>query len=172
LPAAAIRHALAAKDFARTADLAELAWPAMDGRFQAATWLGWAKALPDEMVRTRPVLSVAYAWALLNGGELEVAQARLSDAEGWLDTSVESGERPGDSGAPASPERAAEPVMADEAQFRALAASIATARAYLAQARGDIPSSVIEGRRARPVASGRPSPARAGCRAPGPRTVG
>jgi LuxR family maltose regulon positive regulatory protein len=32
LPADAIRYALAAKDFARAADLAELAWPAMDGR--------------------------------------------------------------------------------------------------------------------------------------------
>jgi LuxR family transcriptional regulator, maltose regulon positive regulatory protein len=148
LPADAIRHALAAKDFARAADLAELAWPAMDGRFQAATWLSWAKALPDEMVRARPVLSVAYAWALLNGGELEAAEARLSDAEGWLDTSVESGERSEDSGAPARPERTAELVIADEAQFRALPASIATARAYLAQARGDIPSSVTYGRRA------------------------
>src|SRR5262249_46923371 len=144
----AIRHALAAKDFARAADLAELAWPAMDGRFQAATWLGWAKTLPDELVRARPVLGVAYAWALLNGGALEAAEARLSDAERWLDTSVESGERSEDSVTPASPERAAEPVIADEAQFRALPASIATARAYLAQARGDIPSSVIEGRRA------------------------
>jgi LuxR family maltose regulon positive regulatory protein len=27
--------------------------------------LGWLKALPDELVRARPVLSVAYAWALL-----------------------------------------------------------------------------------------------------------
>src|SRR5262249_44275939 len=131
LPADAIRHALAAKDFARAADLAELAWPEMDGRFQAATWLGWAKALPDEIVRARPVLSVAYAWALLNGGELEAAEARLSDAERWLDTSMESGERPAASVAPASPERVAEPLMADEARFRALPASIATAHAYL-----------------------------------------
>ena len=94
LPADAIRHALAAKDFARAAGLIELAWPAMDGRFQSATWLGWAKALPDELVRARPVLSVAYAWALLNGGELEAAEARLWDAERWLDTSAESSERP------------------------------------------------------------------------------
>lgn len=139
LPADAMRHALAAKDFARAADLAELAWPEMDGRFQAATWLGWAKALPDEVVRARPALSAAYAWALLNGGELEAAEARLSDAERWLGTTMERGERP---------ERMAEPLVADELQFRALPASIATARAYLAQARGDIPNSVIHGRRA------------------------
>src|SRR5437879_3746791 len=84
-PADAIRHALAARDFERAAGLVELAWPAMDGRFQAATWLDWARALPDALVSDRPVLSVAYAWALLNGGELEVAEVRLRDAERWLE---------------------------------------------------------------------------------------
>jgi LuxR family transcriptional regulator, maltose regulon positive regulatory protein len=137
LPADAIRHALAAKDFARAAGLIELAWPAMDGRFQAATWLGWAKALPDELVRARPVLSVAYAWAFLNGGELEAAEARLWDAERWLDTSAWIGA-----------EIATERVIVDQAQFRTLPASIATARAYITQARGDITGSVKYGRRA------------------------
>ena len=61
----AIRHALAAEDFARAADLVELAVPAMRRSRQEATLLGWLKALPDELVRCRPVLSVGYAWALL-----------------------------------------------------------------------------------------------------------
>ena len=148
LPADAIRHALAAKDFARAAGLVELAWPAMDGRFQAATWLGWAKALPDELVRARPVLSVAYAWAFLNGGKLEAAEARLGDAERWLDTSAEGSERLEAPSARIIAESATERVIVDEAQFRTLPASIATARAYLAQARGDLPGSVAYGRRA------------------------
>ncbi len=139
-PADAIRHALAAKDFARAAGLIELAWPAMDGRFQAATWLGWAKALPDELIRARPVLSVAYAWALLNGGELEAAEPRLRAAEDWLDASAANSERP--------EARLTQMVIVDEAQFRTLPASIATARAYQAQARGDIPGSITYGRRA------------------------
>ena len=46
----------------------------------------WVKALPDELIRARPVLCVGYAWALLNGGELEASEARLRDAERWLDT--------------------------------------------------------------------------------------
>lgn len=75
------------------------------------------------------MLGVAYAWALLNGGELEAAEVRLSEAERWLGGS-------------------AEPLVADAAQFGALPASIATARAYLAQAHGDIASSVTHGRRA------------------------
>jgi LuxR family transcriptional regulator, maltose regulon positive regulatory protein len=148
LPADAIRHALAAKDFARAAGLVELAWPAMDGRFQAATWLNWAKVLPDELVRTRPVLSAAYAWALLNGGELEAAEARLWDVEQWLDTLAENTEQPEVPSARIVAKTASEVVVVDEAQFRNLPASVATARAYLAQACGDIPSSVKYGRRA------------------------
>ena len=152
LPADAIRHALAAKDFVRAAGLVELAWPAMDGRFQAATWLGWAKALPDELVRARPVLSVAYAWAFLNGGDLEAAEARLQDAERWLDTSAERSEQPETPSVQSVAERATETttemVIVDQEQFRTLPASIATARAYQTQARGDIPGSIKYGRRA------------------------
>ncbi len=55
----AIRHALAAKDFERAAGLIELAWPAAEeGSIQPATWLGWVKTLPDELVHARPVLNV------------------------------------------------------------------------------------------------------------------
>jgi LuxR family transcriptional regulator, maltose regulon positive regulatory protein len=147
-PADAIRHALAAKDFARAAGLLELAWPTMDARFQAATWLGWAKALPDDLFRVRPVLTVAYAWALLNGGELEPAEARLGDAERWLDSSTERSERPQAPSSPSVTKMASERVIVDEAQFRTLPASIATARAYLVQARGDVAGSVTYGRRA------------------------
>ena len=38
---------------------------------QEATVRGWLKALPDEAVRVRPVLSVAFAGALLAVGELD-----------------------------------------------------------------------------------------------------
>ena len=74
----AIRHALAAKDFERAAGLIELAWPAAEeGSIQPATWLGWVKTLPDELVRARPVLSVWYAYALLGSGEMEAAESRF-----------------------------------------------------------------------------------------------
>src|SRR5439155_14084136 len=85
----AIRHALAAKDFARAAGLIELAVPAMRRSRQEATVLGWLKALPDELIHCRPVLSVAYAWALLASGELEGVETRLRDAERWLDTTAD-----------------------------------------------------------------------------------
>ena len=90
----AVRHALAAEDFERAAGLAELAWRAMDRNFQSATWLRWVKALPDELVRARPVLCAGYAWALLNLDQLEACEARLQDAERWLDTKVDMSEQP------------------------------------------------------------------------------
>jgi LuxR family maltose regulon positive regulatory protein len=96
LPSDAIRHALAAEDFERAADLAELAWPAWSGSFQSIAWLGWLKALPDELARARPVLNVGYAWAFLNAGKLEAAEARLLDAERWLEPTTDTSERLGD----------------------------------------------------------------------------
>jgi LuxR family maltose regulon positive regulatory protein len=144
LPADAIRHALAAKDFERAAGLVELVWPVMDGTFQSATWLGWARVLPDMLIRTRPVLNLAYAWAFLNAGELEAAEARLSDVEQWLETLAEGNERP----EVLSARLVAERVIVDEGQFRNLPASIATARSYFTQARGDVAGSVKYGQRA------------------------
>jgi LuxR family transcriptional regulator, maltose regulon positive regulatory protein len=91
-PSDAIRHALAAEDFGRAADLVELAVPAMRQNRQEATVLGWLKALPGELVRIRPVLSVHYAGTLLVSGELEGVEARLQDAEQWLDTKTDMGE--------------------------------------------------------------------------------
>jgi LuxR family maltose regulon positive regulatory protein len=144
-PADAVRHALAAKDFERAAGLVELEWPAMDSTFRSATWLGWVKALPDELVRARPVLSVGYAWALLDGGELEAADARLRDAEWWLETAADKSER---SEAPAPEMGVAEMVVVDEEQFRSLPASIVTARTYHAQALGDVHGTVKYARQA------------------------
>ncbi len=134
LPADAIRHALAAKDFARAADLVELAVPTMRRSRQEVTLLGWLKALPAEQVRIRPVLSAAYAWALLTSGQLDGVEARLRDAEQWLETTVDMRERP--------PARAAEMVVVDEEQFRILAGSIAVYRAGQALAMGDLPGTV------------------------------
>ncbi|MCC6615690.1 MAG: AAA family ATPase [Anaerolineae bacterium] len=132
-PADAIRHALAAKDFERAARLLELTWTAMDESFQTNTWIVWISAVPDAVIRRRPVLSVDYAWALLNRGEMEAASARLDDAEDWLDM----------------PDNRSQPmVVVDEGQFRWLPASLATARTYILQAYGDIPASMEYAQRA------------------------
>jgi LuxR family maltose regulon positive regulatory protein len=144
-PPAAIGHALAAEDFERAADLVELAIPAMRRTRQEATVRGWLEVLPlgvlpDEVVRVRPVLSVHFAGALLSGGEFEGVEARLRDAERWLDATTARHE-----GAPARP---AEMVVADEEEYRRLPAEIEVYRAALALAQGDVPGTVRHARRA------------------------
>lgn len=121
--AEAIHHALSAQDFDRAANLIERVWLAMDLRYQSAAWLRWAQALPADLIRVHPVLCLGYAWALLNGGELEASEVWLRAAERWLE--------PRD--AASTPM-----IVADEAEFQALPASIAGARAYRALALGDI----------------------------------
>ena len=139
-PAEAIRHALAAQDFGRAADLIELAIPAMLKIRQEAAVLGWLDLLPDEVVRVRPVLSVGFAGALLAGGEFEGVEARLRDAEGWLDGATDVRRR---SHAPA-----AEMIVVDDAEFRRLPAEIELYRAAQALVREDGPGTVRHARRA------------------------
>jgi len=130
LPSDAIHHAFAAEDFKRAAALAELAWPAMSGSYQSITWFGWVKELPDEIVRARPVLSLGYAWAYMNAGLLDDAKFRLQDVERCLELIDDSISQP------------SKIIIVDNEQFQALPISLATARAYHAQAIGDIAGTV------------------------------
>lgn len=137
--AEAVHHALKAEEFEQAAALIELAWRNMDVNFQSATWLSWAKQLPDDIVYLRPVLSVGYAWALLNQGEFETMEAYLKDAETHLDAT------------PINTESAASLrnyIVSDEDEFRALPVTIASARAYKAQALGDSAGTIKHAARA------------------------
>ncbi|MEP7137197.1 MAG: LuxR C-terminal-related transcriptional regulator [Chloroflexota bacterium] len=140
----AIRHALAAKDFERAADLVELAMPAMNRSRQLATLLGWLKALPDELPRFRPVLNAGYASVSLSSGEFEGVEARLQEVERWLDTTADMHERP---------ESPTGMIVVDEEEFRRLPGMIALIRAGQALARGDMPETVKNARRAFDLAS-------------------
>jgi LuxR family maltose regulon positive regulatory protein len=127
----AIRHALAAEDFARAADLVELVMPAMNRSRQFATLLGWLKALPDELIRVRPVLSTEYALASMSCGENGAVEPRLRDAERWLDTMADT----------------AGMVVVNEKEFHRVPGMIALIRAGQALARGDMPETVKNARR-------------------------
>jgi LuxR family maltose regulon positive regulatory protein len=126
----AIRHALAAKDFEWAANLIERAGLMTEESSQAPTWLKWTRVLPDETIRSRPVLSAWCACALLGIGELEAAEARLKDAERLL--------KPGRSG---------RTVVDDEEQLRSLLATISVVRAYNALAVGDVPGTLEHAQR-------------------------
>src|SRR5947209_5089707 len=67
----AVRHALAAEDFERAADLVELATMSFLQSRQEAMALGWLSALPAQVVQVRPVLSVKYAATLASNGQFE-----------------------------------------------------------------------------------------------------
>src|SRR3984957_3587585 len=130
----AIGHALAAEDFEYAADLVELAIPGTRKSRQEAALRGWLKALPDAVIRVRPVLSVGYAGALLAVGEFEAVEGWLRDAERWLD--------PTRAGTPAPM------VVVDEEEYRRLPAGIELYRAALAMARGDARGTIRHARRA------------------------
>jgi len=137
----AIRHALAAKDFAHAADLVELEWPALRSSKQEVTLRGWLDALPDEMIRCRPILSNAYAGVLFSRGELEGVDQRLRDAERWLEWTERADAQ------------AAGMVVVDEDEFRTLPGAVAVHRAGYALARGDLVATVNHAHRALEIAS-------------------
>ncbi len=130
LRADAIRHALAARDFARAADLIELAFPSMSRERQFATLLGWLKLLPDEVVRVRPVLCYGYAFSSMSCGENESVEPHLRDAERWLNTGEQPESQP------------VGMVIADQEEFRRLPGLIALTRGGQALGRGDLPETV------------------------------
>jgi LuxR family maltose regulon positive regulatory protein len=125
----AIDHALAAEDFERAAELVEKAIPAMRRDRQEPTMRRWFKALPDRVVRARPVLGVNYAGSLLSGGDLDVDD-RLDEAERALAFTT------GD----------------DDLERRRLPTAIGMYRAALAQARGDVAGAIVHAQRALDVA--------------------
>jgi LuxR family maltose regulon positive regulatory protein len=118
-PAPAVRHALAAGDVERAADLVELALPALRRSRQEATIRGWVDALPDEVVRVRPVLAVGLIGALMAGGEFEGVEERLHDAEQCLAQPIA--------------------VVVDEQELARLPGAIQMYRAALALVRRDTP---------------------------------
>src|SRR6266700_5302529 len=134
----AIRHALAASDFSKAADLIELAVPALRRTRHEAALLGWLAALPNELLRCRPVLSNVFAGELLTGGKLDDADARLRDAERWL----------GLPGADRTKAVSAGMVVVDEGQFRRLPGAIAVHRAGHALLLGKLALTAEHARRA------------------------
>jgi LuxR family transcriptional regulator, maltose regulon positive regulatory protein len=128
----AIHHSLSAADFERAADLIERTLPVMRRDRQDMTLLNWFKALPDSLVHFRPVLSVGYAYALLSAGKPEAANARLQDAERWLDAETDMDEM----------------IVVNEEEFGRLPGAIAVYHAAIAHVLGNIPDAVKYARQA------------------------
>ncbi|MBX3030201.1 MAG: helix-turn-helix transcriptional regulator [Chloroflexi bacterium] len=79
----AVRHALAAGDLDRAADLIEVAAHELRATRQEVTLRRWLDALPEGVFDTRPVIAIAHAGALLATGQTRGVERRLEQAERW-----------------------------------------------------------------------------------------
>lgn len=123
-PDQAFHHAVTAGDYNRAAMLAEKHWQGMSESFLYTAWLGWAKQLPEKLIRSHPVLCTQIAWGYMDISEVEASESRLRDVERCLE-------------GPAS-----EMVFVVEEQFRSLPARIAMIRTYNAQSVNDFSSAM------------------------------
>lgn len=135
----AIRHALAATDFEHAAALIELQVRAMYNSGMEAIWLGWVRALPDEIVRARPILNVYYAFGQLPA-DTDAAGVRLNQAEQLLDIPAQGMEQ--------LQTGASKRTVTNQDEFRSLPGTLSIARAYRAGALGDVSGIMQYARRA------------------------
>ena len=119
----AVRHAFAAEDSDRAGRLVETALPQMRRQRRDGLLLQWLRALPEDVVRPNPVLSMSVGWAAMVAGDLDEVDRRLDDAERALAEGAND------------PAQAAKWI--DTEDLRAAPAGIEVYRASLAQARRD-----------------------------------
>jgi LuxR family maltose regulon positive regulatory protein len=140
LLADAVRQAIASGDHEHTADLVELGLADLRRRRQNRTLRDWLGALPDGVVRRRPLLATCVGWSRLSEGDVGGVEVWLDAAEAGLDTTPPSTIPTAGSLAEAARDR--------EGELRSLPAMIAVYRASVAQARGDVDGTVSHARRA------------------------
>jgi LuxR family maltose regulon positive regulatory protein len=136
----AVRHAIASGDHEHTADLMELTLADLRRRRQDRVFFDWLPALPDDVVRRRPLLATYVGASRLSEGDFDGVEAWLDAAEAGLDTPPPLTIPTAGSLADAAGER--------EGEIRSLPAMIAVYRASVAQARGDVDGTVAHARRA------------------------
>lgn len=90
LPAEAIEHTLQAQDFDQAARLIEEQSEPLLMRGEADTLMSWLAAIPADLVRSRPFLSVTKGWALLINAQFDQVEACIHAAETALATYVET----------------------------------------------------------------------------------
>ncbi len=137
-PVPAIRHALAAGDVEHAAELVEPAVPELLKQRRESTVRRWLDDLPDEVVRSRPVLALGFIGCLMSSGEFDGVERRLDDLQQLLDA---AGVRP-----PADPPEGM--VVVDRVEYDRMPGTIETYRAALALIRGDPAATVVHADRA------------------------
>ena len=103
----------------------ELALPTMQRERAEAELARWVQALPDEVVRVRPVLAVGLVGALAQVSQFDEVGPRLAEIERQLCPDGQWAEHP----PPGL-------IVVDEAGYRSVPASVAIYRAALALVEG------------------------------------
>lgn len=137
----AVPHALVGDDVEQAADLVELALPDLRRRREDRTMRQWLRALPEDVVRRRPLLATHLAWTRLTEGDLEGIGRWLDAAEAALAVDADS-----------APRGTAEAQRARRQELASLPAMIEVYRATVSQARGDVTGTVAHAGRARDLA--------------------
>jgi LuxR family transcriptional regulator, maltose regulon positive regulatory protein len=140
LLADAVRQGFASGDHEHTADLVELAVADLRRRRQNRTLREWLAALPEDVVRRRPLLASCMGWSRLAGGDVDGVEPWLDAAEAGLETGPP---RPIPTSASLADEAGGR-----ESEIRSMPAVIAVYRASVAQARADVDGTVAHARRA------------------------
>jgi LuxR family transcriptional regulator, maltose regulon positive regulatory protein len=129
-PLPAVRHALAGGDIEHAADLVERSVIGLLRERQETTARSWIDDIPDDVVRRRPVLAVAFIGALMSSGEPQTVGERLDDVERVL------ADPPSDM------------VVLEEAELARLPGAMETYRAALSLIAGDAAGTVEHADRA------------------------
>jgi len=132
-PDPAVRHAAAAGDIERAADLAELAVPALLRNRQEATIAAWSTTIPDDLVQARPVLALHFVAALMSTGRFSAAEERLHRLEHQLPDSGPVGQ----AGRPPPGT-----VVVDQDQWERLPAALELYRSALSLVHGDLDAAI------------------------------
>ena len=131
LIAAAVNHALAARDRERAADWVEQNARDLLAHGQISTVMGWIAALPKETARCRARLCIELAWALAYANRLEEVDLWLRNTEIALEAAGEGREDDA-----VYPLRDRPPALR-EAEKRLIQANVALLRGYLMLVNGN-----------------------------------
>ena len=126
----AVRHALAGGDAAAAAGLVEQAIPGLRRERRESVIRRWADALPDDVVRDRPVLAIGLVGGLMASNEFAGVEERLRAVEEML-------ARP-----------ASELVVVDRVELDRVPAAVEMFRSALALVGGDPGGAIDRARRA------------------------
>ena len=142
-PVPAVRHALAAGDTDRAAELIEAATPGLQRDRQEATLRRWLDDIPDEVVQRRPVLAIGFVGALMSSNEFADVERRLRRIERQL-PAIHAQLAGRD-----DPEAAGGRIVAvDEVELARIPAALELYRAGLSLVSGDIRATHVHAQRA------------------------